>query len=156
MPASRSVVSVLLRGLGDFSLHPQGRPCGRPPAAAVLAPATTRREPGTRLTAFTRKHDGLSEGFNHPGAAVELNILRGSALWRGHMRVVADCNLGLGLGFATLGCGDMQLPDYVPIGLKESPHSAVPILRESAIVCDLVNLDARYCAGPFTRLGQPS
>ena len=36
MPASRSVVSVLLRALGDFSLHPQGRPCGRPPAAAVL------------------------------------------------------------------------------------------------------------------------
>jgi len=36
MPASRSVVSVLLRELGDFSLHPQGRPCGRPPAAAVL------------------------------------------------------------------------------------------------------------------------
>ena len=33
MPASRSVVSVLLRELGDFSLHPQGRPCGRPPAA---------------------------------------------------------------------------------------------------------------------------
>jgi hypothetical protein len=32
----RSVVSVLLRALGDFSLHPQGRPCGRPPAAAVL------------------------------------------------------------------------------------------------------------------------
>jgi hypothetical protein len=36
MPASRSVVSMLLRVLGDFSLHPQGRPCGRPPAAAVL------------------------------------------------------------------------------------------------------------------------
>jgi hypothetical protein len=36
MPASRSVVSMLLRELGDFSLHPQGRPCGRPPAAAVL------------------------------------------------------------------------------------------------------------------------
>ena len=33
MPASRSVVSVLVRELGDFSLHPQGRPCGRPPAA---------------------------------------------------------------------------------------------------------------------------
>ena len=29
----RPVVSVLLRALGDFSLHPQGRPCGRPPAA---------------------------------------------------------------------------------------------------------------------------
>jgi hypothetical protein len=29
-------VSVLLRGLGDFSIHPQGRPCGRPPPAAVL------------------------------------------------------------------------------------------------------------------------
>jgi hypothetical protein len=33
MLAFRSVVSVLLRELGDFSLHPQGRPCGRPPAA---------------------------------------------------------------------------------------------------------------------------
>jgi hypothetical protein len=44
--AFRSVVSVLLRALGDFSLHPQGRPCGRPPPAAVLAPATTRRKPG--------------------------------------------------------------------------------------------------------------
>ena len=28
MPASRSVVSVLLRELGDFSLHSQGRPAG--------------------------------------------------------------------------------------------------------------------------------
>jgi hypothetical protein len=36
MLAFRSVVSVLLRALGDFSLHPQGRPCGRPLAAAVL------------------------------------------------------------------------------------------------------------------------
>jgi hypothetical protein len=33
MLAFRSVVSVLLRALGDPSLHPQGRPCGRPPAA---------------------------------------------------------------------------------------------------------------------------
>ena len=35
MPASRTVVSVLLRELGDFSLHPQGRPAGglRPPSA---------------------------------------------------------------------------------------------------------------------------
>jgi len=32
MPASRSVVSVLSRALGDVSLHPQGRPCGPPPA----------------------------------------------------------------------------------------------------------------------------
>jgi hypothetical protein len=36
MPAFRSVVSVLLRALGGFSLHPQGRPCGRPPQAAAL------------------------------------------------------------------------------------------------------------------------
>jgi len=50
MAAFRSVVSVLLRALGDFSLHPQGRPCGRPPAAAVLAPAATPRPPGTGLT----------------------------------------------------------------------------------------------------------
>jgi len=32
------------------STLPQGRPCGWPPAAAVLAPATTRRSPGTGLT----------------------------------------------------------------------------------------------------------
>jgi hypothetical protein len=39
MPASRSAVSVLLRKLGDFSLHPQGRPAGgrlrRPSSAAT-------------------------------------------------------------------------------------------------------------------------
>jgi hypothetical protein len=39
MPAFRSVVFVLLRALGDVSLHPQGRPCG---------PAATRRPPGSR------------------------------------------------------------------------------------------------------------
>jgi hypothetical protein len=44
MPASRSVVSVRLRELGDFSLRTQGRP----PPAAVLAPAATRRSPGDR------------------------------------------------------------------------------------------------------------
>jgi hypothetical protein len=36
MPASRSVVSVLLRELGDFSSHPQGRPAGGRLPAAVL------------------------------------------------------------------------------------------------------------------------
>jgi hypothetical protein len=41
MPASRSVVSVLLRALGDFSLYPQGRPCGRPPAAVRPGSTTT-------------------------------------------------------------------------------------------------------------------
>jgi hypothetical protein len=41
MPTSRAVVSVLLRALGDVSLHPQGRPCGLPPAA--LGRQQTRR-----------------------------------------------------------------------------------------------------------------
>jgi hypothetical protein len=41
MLAFRSVVSVLLRALGDFSLHPQGRPCGRPPAALRPGDDTT-------------------------------------------------------------------------------------------------------------------
>ena len=41
MPASRSVVSVLSRALGDVSLHPQGRPCGRPPAALRPGSHTT-------------------------------------------------------------------------------------------------------------------
>jgi hypothetical protein len=50
MPAFRSVVSVLVRELGDFSLHPQGRPCGRPPAAAVLGRQPTATGAG-RLNA---------------------------------------------------------------------------------------------------------
>jgi hypothetical protein len=55
MPASRSVVSVLLRALGEVSLHPQGRPCGRPPPAAVLAPARrTRDTVGTLLICPSR------------------------------------------------------------------------------------------------------
>jgi hypothetical protein len=44
MPASRSVLSVLLRELGDFSLHPQGRPAGgrlRRPSSAASAPCGT-------------------------------------------------------------------------------------------------------------------
>ena len=40
--ASRSVVSVLLTEVGDLSLHPQGRPCGRPPVAATLGRASDR------------------------------------------------------------------------------------------------------------------
>jgi hypothetical protein len=45
MPASRAVVSVLLRALGDFVLYPQGRPAGalRPPSAA--SSTTTAGEP---------------------------------------------------------------------------------------------------------------
>ena len=71
-PASRSVVSMLLRELGDFSLHPQGRPCGRPPARqrhdahrgtglthtapqyshSMAIPALTHRSFWTRLVVF--------------------------------------------------------------------------------------------------------
>jgi hypothetical protein len=39
--AFRSVVSVLLRELGDFSLHPQGRAGGRPEAARRAGNDTT-------------------------------------------------------------------------------------------------------------------
>ena len=39
--AFRSVVSVLLSELGDVSLHPQGRPCGRLPAALRPGSDTT-------------------------------------------------------------------------------------------------------------------
>jgi hypothetical protein len=42
-------VSVLLRELGDFSLHPQGRPCGRPSAALRPSSHTTVTR-GTGLT----------------------------------------------------------------------------------------------------------
>jgi hypothetical protein len=37
---SMPVPAVLVRELGDFSLHPQDRPFGRPPAAAVLGRQT--------------------------------------------------------------------------------------------------------------------
>jgi hypothetical protein len=40
MSAPRSVVSVLLRALGDFSLHPQGRPL----RAATEEPASPSRQ----------------------------------------------------------------------------------------------------------------
>jgi hypothetical protein len=52
MLASRSVVSRLLRGLGDFSLHPQGRPAG----GRLRRPSSRRqrhdshRGPGLTLT----------------------------------------------------------------------------------------------------------
>jgi hypothetical protein len=50
MPASRSVVSVLLRELGDFSSHPQGRPAGglRPPSAGGAAMRPERDRPPAR------------------------------------------------------------------------------------------------------------
>jgi hypothetical protein len=41
MPASRSVVSVLLTALGDFSLHPQGHD-GRRATGLTLAPPWCR------------------------------------------------------------------------------------------------------------------
>jgi hypothetical protein len=44
MPAFRSVMSLLLRALGDFSLRTQGRPCGRP--AAALQPGNDTTGPG--------------------------------------------------------------------------------------------------------------
>jgi hypothetical protein len=49
MPASRSVASVLLRELGDFFLHPQGRPCGRQQqrSAEALAGFALSQEPMT-------------------------------------------------------------------------------------------------------------
>jgi hypothetical protein len=63
MLAFRSVVSVLLRALGDFSLHPQGRPCGRPPAAAVLGRQTraVRFSEGTstKLTLYCSKNGSV-------------------------------------------------------------------------------------------------
>jgi hypothetical protein len=47
-----------LRALGDSSPHPQGRPCGRPPPAAVLAPAD--RGPQAARSVSARPVPGLS------------------------------------------------------------------------------------------------
>jgi hypothetical protein len=80
MLAFRSVVSVLVRALGDFSLHPQGRPCGRPPAAAVLAPAATRREPGNRPhppLRRVRSHAPADEGCSLAALEGQIPILPG-------------------------------------------------------------------------------
>jgi lysophospholipase L1-like esterase len=48
-------VAVLLRGLGDVSLHPHGRPCGRP--AAALRPGDS----------ITRAYDVCCSYGDHPG-----------------------------------------------------------------------------------------
>ena len=56
MPAFRSVVSVLLRSLGDSSLHPQGRPCGRPEAARRPGDDTAVTG-GTGLTLHLGRHE---------------------------------------------------------------------------------------------------
>jgi len=51
MPAFRSDRSVLLRELGDFSLHPQGRPraaSGRPPARNDTTVTAYRPHPRAR------------------------------------------------------------------------------------------------------------
>ena len=61
MPAFRSVVSVLLRELGDFSLHPQGRPCGRPlrgrPRPPTQLPDRPHRQaPGRTASPAARAH----------------------------------------------------------------------------------------------------
>jgi len=48
----RSVVSVLVRALGDFSLHPQGRPAGglRPPSASSTRRAHARPTTGHSIS----------------------------------------------------------------------------------------------------------
>jgi hypothetical protein len=49
-PAFRSAVSVLLRALGDFSLHPQGRPAGGRLRRPSSAGSTTAEYPQTART----------------------------------------------------------------------------------------------------------
>ena len=66
MPASRSVVSVLLRALADVSLHPQGRPCGRPPAALRPGDDTTVTE-GDDEIGRASLHDAEGK-MRHPSA----------------------------------------------------------------------------------------
>ena len=71
MPASRSVVSTLLRELGDFSLHPQGRPCGRPEAALRPGSDTTLTgEPASPLT-----HSGPAGSADRQGQRAEHVVL---------------------------------------------------------------------------------
>jgi hypothetical protein len=66
MPASRSVVSVLLRELGDFSSHPQGRPCGRPHPAAVLGRQDRRRGGNSILVQSRHSIPSWRNGQPHP------------------------------------------------------------------------------------------
>jgi hypothetical protein len=77
MPAFRSLVSVLMRELGDFSPHPQGRPCGRPPAAL---------RPGNDTTVTGEPAPPSSRG----GAEPTTGMLRGPR-W-GRSRAVNDRN----------------------------------------------------------------
>jgi hypothetical protein len=54
---------------GRLSLHPQGRPCGRPPPAAVLAPAATPRPSGHRPHPEHKECHG-----SHGGTMVVLDV----------------------------------------------------------------------------------
>jgi hypothetical protein len=62
MSAFRYVVSVLLRALGDVSLHPQAAPCGRPLRGRPRSPNPGRRARPHRNT--YRLH-GLTGQWTH-------------------------------------------------------------------------------------------
>jgi hypothetical protein len=73
MLASRSLVSVLVRALGDFSLHPQDRPAGglRPPSAgkttlvgdeAVCLERHRGAGPAARARSPSKSYDSVSPG----------------------------------------------------------------------------------------------
>ena len=72
MPASRSVVSMLLRELGDFSLHPQGRPCGRPPPAAVLGPSDALLSNEVRWRRSELTQQGIALRIIHERQVIEM------------------------------------------------------------------------------------
>ena len=64
MPAFRSVVSVLLRSLGDFSLHPQDQPAG-----GRLRRPSSRRQQHNGHRGSTLPPDRLSQS-SHDGAGM--------------------------------------------------------------------------------------
>jgi hypothetical protein len=141
MPAFRSVVSVLLRALGDFSLHPQGRPCGRPPAAAVLAPAATRRSPWSRLTVKPGQAETAAGG------------------WRVVPPAAGSCtHSGLG-GLDALGCAQFSAPPRrspgtqgEPGGLPQRLQTGCPSLRP----CHLLPARPTASSLPQWRRGRAS
>jgi hypothetical protein len=59
----RTVNPLMVPARYNFLYSSQGRPCGRPPAAAVLAPATTPPLPGTASPSSHRKE---RSGLNTP------------------------------------------------------------------------------------------
>jgi hypothetical protein len=92
MPASHSAMALLLRGWETFLYTPQGRPCGRPPAALRPGSHTTRAG-GCRPT-LGKVEPNRSSGRELEGSTRRLGRLVADAIRECLERDRAELNQG--------------------------------------------------------------